>query len=132
MGETSEAVLQGKERTWTMLVPEVQQEQAVTAGERGAGTGFRVAAGTEQEARKPATKSCTSSWFSFFKLGMLHILTGYDHLLFLFALLLRKQTFKQYAAIVTSFTLAHSITLSLSCTRLVHAAIAICGGDDRL
>lgn len=48
------------------------------------------------------------------KLGMLHILTGYDHLLFLLALLLRKQTFKQYAAIITSFTIAHSITISLA------------------
>lgn len=45
---------------------------------------------------------------------MLHILTGYDHLLFLLALLLRKQTFKQYAAIITSFTIAHSITISLA------------------
>jgi hydrogenase/urease accessory protein HupE len=41
-------------------------------------------------------------------------LTGYDHLLFLFALLLRRQTFKQYALIVTSFTIAHSITLSMA------------------
>lgn len=45
---------------------------------------------------------------------MSHIWTGYDHLLFLFALLLRKQTFQQYALIVTSFTIAHSITLSLA------------------
>lgn len=49
----------------------------------------------------------------------MHILTGYDHLLFQLALLLRKQTFKQYAAIVTSFTIAHSITLTLSVLGLV-------------
>ncbi|EKN66481.1 hypothetical protein BABA_15267 [Neobacillus bataviensis LMG 21833] len=127
-GETSEAVLQGSERTWTMLLTEVQQEQQSGAGSSvqpdkgGAGTGA---------AAKPVEKSATSSWFSFFKLGMLHILTGYDHLLFLFALLLRKQTFKQYAAIVTSFTIAHSITLSLAVlgvitlpSRFVEAVIA--------
>jgi hydrogenase/urease accessory protein HupE len=51
---------------------------------------------------------------------MLHILTGYDHLLFLLALLLRKQTFKQYAAIITSFTIAHSITICLAVLGIVN------------
>lgn len=114
LGETSEAVLQGKERTWTMLLTEVQQEQQSSADQSvqpdGSGTAKPDAAAKPVE----TANSGTSSWFSFFKLGMLHILTGYDHLLFLFALLLRKQTFKQYAAIVTSFTIAHSITLSLA------------------
>jgi hydrogenase/urease accessory protein HupE len=127
MGQTSEAVLQGKERTWTILLTEVQQEQ-------GQDQTTQPDTGTAQdhpEAVKPVEKSSTSSWFSFFKLGTLHILTGYDHLLFLFALLLRKQTFKQYAAIVTSFTIAHSITLSLAVlgwitlpSRFVEAVIA--------
>lgn len=125
-GETSEAVLQGSERTWTMLVTEVQQEQG-----SGLGAGSAMQPDERGAAVQPAEKSSASSWFSFFKLGMLHILTGYDHLLFLFALLLRKQTFKQYAAIVTSFTLAHSITLSLAVlgvvtlpSRFVEAVIA--------
>ncbi|MDR7238721.1 HupE/UreJ family protein [Neobacillus drentensis] len=127
MGQTSEAVLQGKERTWTILLTEVQQEQ-------GQDQTTQPDTGTVQDqpkAAKPVEKSSTSTWFSFFKLGTLHILTGYDHLLFLFALLLRKQTFKQYAAIVTSFTIAHSITLSLAVlgwitlpSRFVEAVIA--------
>ena len=54
-----------------------------------------------------------SIMFEFFKLGMEHIITGYDHLLFLFALLLARQSFKSYLAIITSFTIAHSITLTL-------------------
>ncbi|WP_237389689.1 HupE/UreJ family protein [Bacillus sp. USDA818B3_A] len=124
-GESSEGILQGKERTWTVLVNEVQQEQ-----------GQIVQPDTAQDqpgepAEKPVEKSTSASWFSFLKLGMLHILTGYDHLLFLLALLLRKQTFKQYLAIVTSFTIAHSITLSLSVlgwvtlpSRFVEAVIA--------
>lgn len=110
MGQTSEAVLQGKERTWTILLTEVQQEQ-------GQDQTTQPAPSTEQDqpnATAPEPQTTTSSWFSFFKLGMLHIITGYDHLLFLFALLLRKQTLKQYLSIVTSFTLAHSITLSLA------------------
>lgn len=73
-----------------------------------------------------------SSWFSFFKLGINHILTGYDHMLFLLALLLRKQSFKQYASIITAFTLAHSITLTLAVlgfislpSRIVESVIAL-------
>ncbi|MFJ7727983.1 HupE/UreJ family protein [Neobacillus sp. NPDC097160] len=125
MGETSEAVLQGKERTWTMLATEPQLEQGQEQpAEKDANQ-------AQPNSDKPVEKATSSSWFSFFKLGTLHILTGYDHLLFLFALLIRKQTFKQYAAIVTSFTLAHSITLSLAVlgwvslpSRFVEATIA--------
>ncbi|MCX7571157.1 HupE/UreJ family protein [Tumebacillus sp. DT12] len=50
----------------------------------------------------------------FLKLGVEHILTGYDHLLFLLALLLVVRRFKDIAIIVTSFTAAHSITLLLA------------------
>lgn len=104
-GESSQAALQGDNRSWTILLTEEQQEQQ-------AGDQQENVAEPAQES-EPVAKT-TSSWLSFFKLGMSHILTGYDHLLFLFALLLRKQTFKQYALIVTSFTIAHSITLSMA------------------
>lgn len=60
-----------------------------------------------------------SAWSDFLLLGMEHILTGYDHLLFLLALLLGKQSFKQYAATITAFTIAHSITLSLAVLGIV-------------
>ena len=55
----------------------------------------------------------TSSTFSdFFKLGIEHILTGYDHLLFLFALLAVTHKVGPALKIITFFTLAHSITLA--------------------
>ena len=109
LGQKSEAVLQGKDRTWTILLTEVQQEQ----GSEQAITQQHTEA-SQAEKTQPSQAAASTSWFSFFKLGMLHILTGYDHLLFLFALLFRKQTLKQYLAIITSFTIAHSITLSLA------------------
>jgi hydrogenase/urease accessory protein HupE len=63
--------------------------------------------------------------------GIGHILGGYDHLLFLLALLLVARTFRQILLIVTSFTLAHSVTLVLAGldvvslpSRLVEPAIA--------
>jgi hydrogenase/urease accessory protein HupE len=43
--------------------------------------------------------------------GVLHIFTGYDHILFILTLLLAVGTWRRLAVIVTSFTAAHSITL---------------------
>jgi hypothetical protein len=69
---------------------------------------------------------------SFVLLGIEHILTGYDHLLFLLALLLRGGSWLTLAKIVTAFTLAHSVTLALAALdivvlpdRLVEAVIAL-------
>lgn len=69
---------------------------------------------------------------SFFLLGIEHILTGYDHLLFLLALILRGGNLWSLLKIITAFTIAHSITLALAALnivtlpeRLVEAVIAL-------
>jgi hydrogenase/urease accessory protein HupE len=54
------------------------------------------------------------SFWQYVRLGVEHILTGYDHLLFLAGLLLACRRFQSVLAIVTSFTAAHSLTLALS------------------
>jgi hydrogenase/urease accessory protein HupE len=54
------------------------------------------------------------SFWQYVRLGIEHILTGYDHLLFLAALLLACRRFRSVLGIVTSFTAAHSLTLALS------------------
>jgi hydrogenase/urease accessory protein HupE len=46
--------------------------------------------------------------------GIHHILIGPDHLLFLIGLLLLGGSFRRLVVVVTAFTLAHSITLSLA------------------
>jgi hydrogenase/urease accessory protein HupE len=51
--------------------------------------------------------------------GIHHILIGPDHLLFLVGLLLVGGTIRQLAYVVTAFTVAHSITLSLATLNLV-------------
>ena len=66
-----------------------------------------------------AAASAGGSRTSFFRLGVEHILTGYDHLLFVAALLLACQTFREAATIVTFFTVAHCITLTLAALDLV-------------
>jgi hydrogenase/urease accessory protein HupE len=56
---------------------------------------------------------------SFFLLGIEHILTGYDHLLFLLALILRGGNLWSLLKIITAFTIAHSITLALAALNIV-------------
>jgi hydrogenase/urease accessory protein HupE len=51
--------------------------------------------------------------------GVHHILIGPDHLLFLAGLLLLGGTMKQLLLVVTAFTIAHSITLSLAALGMV-------------
>ena len=64
--------------------------------------------------------------------GIHHILIGPDHLLFLVGLLLLGGTLRQLALVVTGFTLAHSVTLTLAVlgvfsppARVVEAVIAL-------
>lgn len=56
---------------------------------------------------------------SFFPLGIEHILTGYDHLLFLLALMLCGGGLWSLLKIITAFTIAHSITLALAALDVV-------------
>lgn len=52
--------------------------------------------------------------------GIQHILVGPDHLLFLVGLLLLGGTLRQLALVVSAFTLAHSITLTLAALNIVN------------
>ena len=57
---------------------------------------------------------------TYFRLGVEHILTGVDHLLFVLALLILVKGVKRLIATVTAFTLAHSLTLAGATLGLVH------------
>jgi hydrogenase/urease accessory protein HupE len=59
-----------------------------------------------------STREAGISFANFAVLGVKHILTGYDHLLFLFSLLVVARGFVSSLSIITSFTIAHSITLA--------------------
>ena len=67
----------------------------------------------------------TSTFTDFLKLGIEHILTGYDHLLFLFSLLVITHSFWPAIKIITFFTIAHSITLALAALNVVVVASSI-------
>ena len=55
----------------------------------------------------------------FLKLGIVHIFIGYDHIAFLVALLLTGASLAAVVKIVTAFTAAHSLTLSLAALDVV-------------
>lgn len=68
----------------------------------------------------------------FFAMGMEHILTGWDHLVFLFGLVLVRARVRDLVWVVSAFTVAHSITLALAVlgvfapsSRIVEPAIGL-------
>lgn len=96
------------------------------------GTRQFVAEPSAREARFSVAGSATRGTASFLWLGIEHILTGWDHLLFLVVLLLRGGGWLSLAKIITAFTVAHSVTLALAVLdvvtlpdRLVEAVIAL-------
>ena len=65
------------------------------------------------------------SFLRFLLLGIEHIVTGYDHLAFLLALLLAGGSLRSNAKVITSFTVAHSLTLALATFGLIDIPPAI-------
>jgi hydrogenase/urease accessory protein HupE len=68
-------------------------------------------------AAAPAPPPQGEGWRTFceyFRHGVMHILTGYDHLLFVSALVLAAVSFWDMVKVIAAFTLAHTITLALS------------------
>jgi hypothetical protein len=55
----------------------------------------------------------------FIKLGIEHIFLGYDHIMFLFALIVIGGRFINLVKIVSAFTVAHSITLILAALQMI-------------
>ncbi len=74
--------------------------------------------------RQSSARARDGAW-SFLKLGNQHILSGYDHLLFLAGLFLAAATAAQLLALLTAFTVAHSISLALVVLAGVHLPASI-------
>ena len=50
----------------------------------------------------------------FIRIGVAHVLTGADHLLFLLTIIIAASGWRYWLAVTTSFTIGHSVTLALS------------------
>ena len=79
-----------------------------------------------------AGESLWQTLWRYFLSGVEHIAVGYDHVAFLFAVIVLGRRFWPLFAVITAFTVAHSITLSLAAlaviqlpSRLVESAIAL-------
>ena len=75
--------------------------------------------GGTNSARTPAAPPLDSTpvripFLSYLRLGVHHILTGYDHLLFLAALALAARKATDFLKLIAVFTAAHSITVTAS------------------
>jgi hydrogenase/urease accessory protein HupE len=62
--------------------------------------------------------------WQFLRLGVAHIFLGYDHLCFLLALVVASR-FRELVKIVTSFTIAHSVTLILAALDIVRLPVRL-------
>jgi len=86
----------------------------------------------ERAASSSTPGAIGSLGWSMLKLGIEHILTGADHLVFLLGLILVGGSVRSLLGVVSAFTLAHSITLALAAlsiftpsSRFVEPAIAL-------
>lgn len=82
--------------------------------EVGAATRVVYEASPDFEVAAKATATTNDVAGPLFKLGIEHILTGFDHLLFLVGVVLVGGRLRDIALAVTAFTLAHSVTLGLA------------------
>ncbi len=94
-GETMSGVLRSGATEW--IVPAAQQ----AAGLRGGAPAVVVLWG-------------------YLRLGVEHILLGYDHLSFVLALMLLVPTLGKLVKTISAFTIAHSLTLALALLGVVH------------
>ncbi|MGH0035573.1 MAG: HupE/UreJ family protein [Myxococcota bacterium] len=103
-GEVRERVLHDGDRSWSL----------------GAPPGSGASQATSRDTPVP------SGFLRYVELGVEHILTGWDHLAFVFALLLMASRLGEVAGLVSGFTVGHSLTLALAVLGLVRTeAVAV-------
>ncbi len=69
---------------------------------------------TEAEPSAPGDALAGASFGRYVGLGVQHILSGWDHLAFVLALILLARSLGEVARLVTGFTVAHSLTLAFA------------------
>ncbi len=90
-----------------------------------------VDGGVQSHILKPGSSSFTvensgrnSDIVSYLRLGVEHLLQGFDHILFIIGLVLLVRTPLNLVKVVTSFTIAHSLTLALATFGIVNLSQA--------
>lgn len=70
-------------------------------------------------------QSGAERFWTFFRLGAEHLLTGLDHILFLLALVVGSRRLREIVLAATTFTLAHSVTFVLAALGLVQVPASL-------
>lgn len=66
-----------------------------------------------------------NTMYEYVHLGLEHIWTGYDHLVFVAALVLLRQSIVSYIKILTAFTIGHSITIAIAALGIISIPASI-------
>jgi hydrogenase/urease accessory protein HupE len=120
-------------QTWTLRSPQLRGQTVSIRGLEATLTDtlvrFAFADGSEWTQRltpqnpsaliPPSTSRWSTAWV-YLKLGVVHILGGIDHLLFVLALLIITSGGWKLVKTVTAFTVSHSITLTAVALGLIH------------
>lgn len=85
---------------------------------------FRWDAGAAKSTA-PVVVSKAGIWADYFRHGFHHIISGWDHLLFVTALALAAASLWELVKVVTAFTVAHTLTLLLSVFDLVRLPASV-------
>lgn len=102
------ASLKGKERERPRIVEKVLNRSTPDW------TLTRSEEGLQDPSREREGDAAGTSFLGYLTLGIEHILSGWDHLAFVLALILLARSFSEIAKLITGFTLAHSLTLALA------------------
>lgn len=88
--------------------------------------------GVELPLEPPALPGAKPALVDYLRLGFAHVVTGFDHLAFVLALILLATRLRDVVVPITAFTVAHSLTLGLAATgvwvlpaRVVEPLIAV-------
>jgi hydrogenase/urease accessory protein HupE len=115
----------GHRMFFTLLTPSEETVAERLLSQNTVSVSIDMDASALEPAPTPKAETAPPTFVGFLKLGIEHILTGYDHLLFLFALLVVTRDFKSAIKVITCFTIAHSITLGVATFDLVQISSRI-------
>ncbi len=73
----------------------------------------------------PVVEYSSSSFLQYLELGVEHLATGWDHILFVLGLMVLLGFSRELVIAVTSFTIGHSITLALATLSLVRVPVSL-------
>lgn len=96
---------------WTRIAPEMKDYLKLALRYLPLDAQSRAMVITTRSGRVPLNPAWYQAGAGFVLLGIGHILSGFDHLLFLLCLVIPALRFRQVVGIVSAFTVAHSFTL---------------------